>query len=78
MEAVLEEIKMAKYPAYKDSGVEWIEEIPSHWEVKSEINCVAGGVEDKRRIVAGTENSERKLLLLEGNVFLGGIEIRNF
>lgn len=22
------------YPAYKDSGVEWLEEIPAHWEVK--------------------------------------------
>ena len=25
---------MPKYEAYKDSGVEWIEEIPKHWEVK--------------------------------------------
>ena len=23
-----------KYPAYRDSGVEWIGEIPAHWEVK--------------------------------------------
>jgi type I restriction enzyme S subunit len=23
-----------RYPAYKDSGVEWLEEIPAHWEVK--------------------------------------------
>jgi type I restriction enzyme S subunit len=23
-----------KYPEYKDSGVEWIEDVPSHWEVK--------------------------------------------
>jgi type I restriction enzyme S subunit len=23
-----------KYPAYKDSGVEWIEDVPFHWEVK--------------------------------------------
>jgi len=22
------------YPAYKDSGVEWLGEIPEHWEVK--------------------------------------------
>ena len=22
------------YPAYKDSGVEWLGEIPAHWEVK--------------------------------------------
>lgn len=25
---------MQKYPAYKDSGVEWLGEIPSHWEAK--------------------------------------------
>ena len=23
-----------RYPAYKDSGVEWLGEIPEHWEVK--------------------------------------------
>ncbi len=23
-----------RYPAYKDSGVEWLGEVPSHWEVK--------------------------------------------
>lgn len=27
------EIKMSKYPSYKDSGVEWLGEIPEHWEV---------------------------------------------
>lgn len=25
---------IAKYPKYKDSGIEWIGEIPEHWEVK--------------------------------------------
>lgn len=25
---------MRKYDSYKDSGVEWIGEIPSHWEVR--------------------------------------------
>ena len=23
-----------RYPAYKDSGVEWLGEVPSHWEVE--------------------------------------------
>ena len=22
------------YPAYKDSGVEWLGEVPTHWEVR--------------------------------------------
>ena len=26
---------MKRYPAYKDSGIEWIGEIPEHWEVKN-------------------------------------------
>jgi type I restriction enzyme S subunit len=28
------DIKMKKYDNYKDSGIEWIGEIPEHWEVK--------------------------------------------
>ena len=26
--------KWKAYPAYKDSGVEWLGKIPAHWEVK--------------------------------------------
>ncbi|RPH51697.1 MAG: restriction endonuclease subunit S [Desulfobacteraceae bacterium] len=37
---------MKRYPAYKDSGVEWIGEIPEHWDswrIKSIVkNCVNG------------------------------------
>ena len=40
MTEVIDRIQMARprrfrrYPAYKDSGVEWLGEIPVHWEVK--------------------------------------------
>ena len=35
MEAVKEKVQLRKYPAYKNSGVEWLGEIPEHWnEVK--------------------------------------------
>ena len=27
-------MSFARYPAYKDSGVEWLGEVPGHWEVK--------------------------------------------
>ena len=27
-------LRFKPYPAYKDSGVEWLGEIPAHWEVK--------------------------------------------
>lgn len=30
---------MKKYNSYKDSGIEWIGEIPSHWEVKKVNYC---------------------------------------
>lgn len=30
---------MKRYKAYKDSGVKWIGEIPSHWEVKKLRTC---------------------------------------
>ncbi|GEO11798.1 restriction endonuclease subunit S [Segetibacter aerophilus] len=33
MEAVIGEIKIERYPAYKDSGVEWLGEVPEHWEL---------------------------------------------
>ena len=29
----MKEVKLQKYPAYKDSAVEWLGEIPEHWEV---------------------------------------------
>lgn len=32
--AVQHESQWKPYPAYKDSGVEWLGEIPAHWEVK--------------------------------------------
>lgn len=33
MEAVTTNITVKKYPAYKDSGVEWLGEIPAHWDL---------------------------------------------
>lgn len=32
MEATTTKVTFQKYPAYKDSGVEWLGEIPEHWE----------------------------------------------
>jgi type I restriction enzyme S subunit len=29
----MKEVKLQKYSAYKDSGVEWLGEIPEHWEI---------------------------------------------
>lgn len=34
--------KYQQYAEYKDSGVEWLGEIPSHWEISSLKRCVDG------------------------------------
>ena len=34
MEVVMYKIEIEKYPAYKDSGEQWIGNIPKHWEVR--------------------------------------------
>ncbi len=28
-----------KYPAYKDSGVEWLGEVPKHWVAAAKTEC---------------------------------------
>lgn len=33
MEIEADKIQIEKYPVYKDSGVEWLGEIPSHWDI---------------------------------------------
>jgi predicted membrane protein len=51
--------------------------VPTNWEVKSEINTVLGGVEDKRQ-VQGKVIDFNKVLVLKGTTFMGGIELRSF
>ncbi|MCW3082871.1 MAG: hypothetical protein JWP12_237 [Bacteroidetes bacterium] len=53
--------------------------IPANWDIKSDIVCVFGSVEDKRpphQSAPGEEN--KKLLILRGTVLFGGIEIKSF
>ncbi|MEO5682243.1 MAG: DUF5668 domain-containing protein [Chitinophagaceae bacterium] len=51
--------------------------VPSNWEVKSEINTIMGGVEDKRQI-QGKIIDFNKVLVLKGTAFMGGIELRSY
>ena len=44
---------MKRYDSYKDSGVEWMNEIPSNWE-KSRIRMVgdfSGGLMGKKEVI---------------------------
>jgi predicted membrane protein len=52
--------------------------IPPHWQVKSELTTVMGGIEDRRTIQPSTGVAADKIIILEGNTFFGGIDIRNF
>ncbi len=51
--------------------------IPPHWDLKTEIVSIFGGVEDNRP----TQNSTidiKKVILLKGTSIFGGIEIRSY
>ena len=41
---------MQRYDSYRDSGVEWLGEVPSHWEVKRNI-----GLFDERKEINRTD-----------------------
>jgi hypothetical protein len=49
--------------------------VPAHWTIKSELSSVMGSVDDKRAMNTGTVVDGNKVLRLEGNVCMGGIEI---
>lgn len=51
--------------------------VPSHWEIKSELINIFGGVEDKRPMT-NLSTDPTKVLVLNGTSFFGGIEIKSF
>jgi type I restriction enzyme, S subunit len=57
----------APYPAYKDSGVEWLGQIPAHWEVKPNV-----GLFRERN-----ERGRRDLPILEVSI-ASGVRLRQF
>jgi len=50
--------------------------VPPHWEVRSEVNAIFAGFEDKRQQPA-VVNLE-KILVIDGTSIFGGIELKNF
>ena len=49
--------KRTSYPAYKDSGVEWLGEVPAHWEVKRGRFCAAVNPQSLRSLHSDSEVS---------------------
>jgi len=50
--------------------------VPSNWEIRSETVVIMGAIDDKRD-AAAVANPE-KVLILEGTVMFGGIEIKSY
>lgn len=49
--------------------------VPGNWTITSELSSVMGSVDDKRQVNTGVSHDPNKVLRLEGNVCMGGIEI---
>lgn len=51
--------------------------IPPHWTVKSEIEAVFGGIEDKRPLTPA-DFDENKVLILKGTTIFGGLSLKSY
>jgi predicted membrane protein len=51
--------------------------VPPHWEVKSEVVAILGGVSDKRMMLPGGYDPN-KVLIIKGTALFGGLDIKSF
>nr|WP_321373103.1 restriction endonuclease subunit S [uncultured Bacteroides sp.] len=61
------EVKLEKYPAYKDSGVEWLGEIPEHWEILPGLRFIFENKDRNKGMIRNTV-----LSLSYGNIRVRG------
>ena len=52
--------------------------IPPNWVIKSDIDCVFAGIEDKRPLMNVNDTTQAKTLILNGHIFMSGIEIVSY
>lgn len=52
--------------------------VPAHWQIQSNIVTIMGGVEDKRILDPNTSSDNNKILVLDGTIVMGGVEITTF
>ena len=69
---------MKKYDNYKDSGIEWLGEIPSNWKVTKLkfIGDAIGGLTYSPNDVVENE-SEEKLVLRSSNIQDGKLSLKD-
>ncbi|GHA66411.1 LiaF transmembrane domain-containing protein [Pontibacter akesuensis] len=51
--------------------------IPPHWEVKSEMVAILGGIDDKRPILSSGYDPS-KVLIIKGTTLFGGLQIKSY
>ena len=51
--------------------------VPAHWNIRSEVTAIFGGIEDKRTVLTTAVDSN-KTLVLRGTTVFGGLEIKNY
>lgn len=51
--------------------------VPAHWNIKSEIICIFGGIDDKRP-QAKEGLDPNKTLVLKGSCIFGGVDIKSY
>lgn len=56
----------------------WTLVVPRHWQVKSDVVAVFGGISDKRKISADAMKDNTRQLIIKGFVMFGGGEIKSY
>ncbi|ARS36823.1 LiaF transmembrane domain-containing protein [Pontibacter actiniarum] len=51
--------------------------IPPHWQIKSEMVAILGGIDDKRPVMPGGYDPN-KVLVLKGTTLFGGLNIKSY
>lgn len=51
--------------------------VPPHWEVRSEVVAIMGGVSDKRTMLPGGYDPS-KVLIIKGTALFGGLDIKSY
>ena len=56
----------------------WTLVVPRHWQVKSDVVAVFGGISDKRKATADGLKDNTRQLVIKGFVMFGGGEIKSY
>jgi predicted membrane protein len=52
--------------------------VPSHWQVRSEVTCMFGGVDDSRSTASELGQDDRKIVTLTGNCLFGEVKVISY